>query len=72
MQWFVFGQNIAKFQPKQINLNLYKGDFMEKLAQICQILKKKKSKSQDFYDKFKWVAKNIVEFWFFSTFISSI
>ncbi len=53
MQWFVFGQNIAKFQPKQINLNLYKGDFMEKLAQIGQILKKKKSKSQDFYDKFE-------------------
>jgi hypothetical protein len=26
---------------------------MEKLAQIGQILKKKKSKSQDFYDKFE-------------------
>jgi hypothetical protein len=44
---------------------MYKGSFMEKIAQNCQISKKKKSKSQDFYDKFDCVAKNIEGFWFF-------
>jgi hypothetical protein len=45
---------------------------MEKMTEIRQISKEKKSKSPYLYDKFQEVAKNIEEFRFFSTFISSM
>jgi hypothetical protein len=32
--------------------------------QICHILRKKESKSPDFYDKFQWVPKNIKGLYF--------
>ncbi len=45
-------QNFVKFQPKKYDFNLYKGFSMEKMAQICQILKEKTFRSLNFYDKF--------------------
>jgi hypothetical protein len=52
---FSFGEggNFAKIRPEKYDINLYKGFFMEKLAQIGQISKKNKSNSPDFYDKFQ-------------------
>jgi hypothetical protein len=46
-------QNFAKFRPKKYDFNLYKGVSMEKMAQICQILKEKAFKSLNLYDKFQ-------------------
>jgi hypothetical protein len=43
--------------------------FMEKMVQICQVSKRKKFKSPDFYNKFQSVGKNIEGSWFFSTLI---
>ncbi len=45
----------TKFQLETYDFYLYKGFSKEKIAQICQILKKKKnfSKLSDFYDKFQ-------------------
>jgi len=64
--------SFAKVRLEIHVLNLYKGFFIgEKMAQICQILKEKNSKSSDFYDKFHFLAKNIKWFVFFSSFISS-
>jgi uncharacterized protein YwgA len=44
-------QNLAKFRPEKYDFNLYKGFFMEKMAQICQISNEKNSKLPDFNDK---------------------
>jgi hypothetical protein len=38
---FIFGQNIPKVWPENNDFNLYKGFFMDKIIQICQILKGK-------------------------------
>jgi hypothetical protein len=35
-------QNFAKFRPEKYDFNLYKGFLMRSIAQIRQILKKKK------------------------------
>jgi hypothetical protein len=45
---------------------------MEKMTQIRQISKEKKSKSPDFNDELQWVPKNIEGFWVFLIFIFSI
>jgi hypothetical protein len=47
--WLTF----AKYQPEKYNFNLHKGFFMERMTQIRQISKKKKSKSPNFYGKFQ-------------------
>jgi hypothetical protein len=41
IQCFFEGRNFAKFQPEKYDFSLYKGFFIEKLAWIRQILKKK-------------------------------
>jgi hypothetical protein len=46
-QSFCFGENFPNFDLKNNNYNLYKGFPIKKMAQICQILKKKVSKSPD-------------------------
>jgi hypothetical protein len=61
---------LAEFQPGKNDFDLYKGFSMEKMAQICQISKKKNSRLPDFYAKFQQVARNIEGFCVFSTFIS--
>jgi len=49
-----FWRNSAKLRPEKYDFILYKEFFIEKMAQIHQILKeKKKFKSPDFYDKFQ-------------------
>jgi hypothetical protein len=45
---FFIWQNYAKFEPEKYDLNLLKGFFMKKIAQIGQISKKNKSKLQYF------------------------
>ncbi len=53
-QCFLGGPNLAKFRSEKYVFDLYKKDFsMGKMAQIRQILKKRVSKSLDFYDKFQ-------------------
>jgi hypothetical protein len=68
----VFLANFTKFQPEKYDLNLYNGFPMEKMTQNRQNSKEKKPQLPDLYDKFQEVAKNIEEFRFFSTFISSM
>ncbi len=67
--------NFTKIQAEKYDFNLYKGFSMEKMAQICQILKKKRiSRSPDFFDNF-WVSshKNRRILGFFSpNFISTL
>ncbi len=43
----------AKIWPKKYDFNLYKGFSMEKMVQICPILKEKTFRSLNFYDKFQ-------------------
>jgi hypothetical protein len=43
------GRNFVKFQPEKYDFHLYKSIFMEKMAQICQILNF--FKSPVYYDK---------------------
>jgi hypothetical protein len=38
---FFLKQKFAKFQPEKYDFNISKGFFMEKMAQILQIVKKK-------------------------------
>ncbi len=49
---FFLWQKFAKFQFQKYDVDLFKIFSMEKMAQICQISKKKKSKSLDSYVKF--------------------
>jgi hypothetical protein len=46
-------QNFAKFGFNKYDFNLYKGVSMEKMAQICQILKEKAFRSLNLYEKFQ-------------------
>jgi len=66
--WTLF----IKFQPEKYDFNLYKGFFIEKMANIHQISKNIFLKSPDFYDKFQQVAKNIKRFYLFQTLISNM
>jgi hypothetical protein len=48
-----FGTKLHQISTWKIWFQPIKGYFMEKMAQIHQISKKKNSKSPDFYDKFQ-------------------
>ncbi len=50
---FSFRRNFAKFQPQKNDFNLYNKIFMKKFTKICQILKRKKTKLLNVYDKFQ-------------------
>jgi hypothetical protein len=64
---------LANFcQPEVYDFNLRKRFSMQKMAQICQILKNYFLKLQDFNHKFQSVAKNIEGFCFFNTFVSNM
>jgi len=51
--FFFLWRDFAKFPPEKYDFDLYKGFFMEKMTQIRQISKKKKSKSPDFNDEYQ-------------------
>jgi hypothetical protein len=48
------GKILSNFDLKQNDFDLYNNKkIMEKMSQLCQISKKEKSKSSDFYNKFQ-------------------
>ncbi len=49
---FPFGKILPNFNLKNM-ISIYKGNFIEKIAQIYQITKNSFSKLPDFYNKFQ-------------------
>jgi hypothetical protein len=45
---FFLWQNFSKFRPEKYDFDLYKGLFMKKMTQNCQISKKNNSNNQIF------------------------